>query len=161
MGPRFKSCLLQSLFLFWLYCLDVGVNKIAMVLTTLFSKVSKMLVLFKNVVVMHYMYLLIITDWFSFQHLSNGPVSHDISAHEEQMEEMQFVLDKRAKEVERVKLKLIENSSTVNSLQDGHPWDRHEVSVLERCLSYKESNKGNKQRQGPTLGVRFLEVSVL
>ena len=66
MGPRFKSCLLQSLFLFWLYCLDVGVNKIAMVLTTLFSKVSKMLVLFKNVVVMHYMYLLIITDWFSF-----------------------------------------------------------------------------------------------
>ena len=77
------------------------------------------------------------------------------------MEEMQFVLDKRAKEVERVKLKLIENSSTVNSLQDGHLWDRHEVSVLERCLSYKESNKGNKQRQGPTLGVRFLEVSVL
>ena len=34
------------------------------------------------------------------------------------------------------------------------------VSVLERCPSYKESNKGNKQRQGPTLGVRFTEVSV-
>ena len=33
-------------------------------------------------------------------------------------------------------------------------------SVLERCRSYKESNKGNKQRQGPTLGVRFTEVSV-
>ena len=34
------------------------------------------------------------------------------------------------------------------------------VSVLERCPSYKELNKGNKQWQGPTLGVRFTEVSV-
>ena len=34
------------------------------------------------------------------------------------------------------------------------------MSVLERCPSYKESNKGNKQRQGPTLGARFTEVSV-
>ena len=34
------------------------------------------------------------------------------------------------------------------------------MSALERCPSYKESNKGNKQRQGPTLGVRFTEVSV-
>ena len=34
------------------------------------------------------------------------------------------------------------------------------MSVSERCPSYKESNKGNKQRQGPTLGVRFTEVSV-
>ena len=41
-------------------------------------------------------------------------------------------------------------------------WDRQKVlvSILERCPSYKESNKGNKQRQGPTLGVRFTEVSV-
>ena len=50
---------------------------------------------------------------------------------------------------------------TVNSLQDGHLWDRRKVSVLERCPSYKESNKGNKQWQGPTLGVRFTEVSVI
>ena len=28
-------------------------------------------------------------------------------------------------------------------------------------LRYKELNKGNKQRQGPTLGVRCTEVSVL
>ena len=34
------------------------------------------------------------------------------------------------------------------------------MSILERYPSYKESNKGNKQRQGPTLGVRFTEVSV-
>ena len=51
------------------------------------------------------------------------------------------------------------NENTVNSLQDGHLWDRHEVSVLERCPSYRESTKGNKQRQGPTLGVRLIEVS--
>ena len=52
---------------------------------------------------------------------------------------------------------------TVNSLQDGHRWDRQKVlaSILERCPSYKESNKGNKQRKGSTLGVRFTEVSVL
>ena len=43
---------------------------------------------------------------------------------------------------------------TVSSLQDGHLWDG------PKCPSYKESNKGNKQRQGPTLGVRFTEVSV-
>ena len=32
---------------------------------------------------------------------------------------------------------------------------------LERCPSYRKSNKGSKERQGPTLGVRFTEVSVL
>ena len=35
------------------------------------------------------------------------------------------------------------------------------MSVLQRCLSYKESNKGSKERQGPTLGVRFTELPVL
>ena len=34
------------------------------------------------------------------------------------------------------------------------------VRLGERCPSYKELNKGNKQRQGPTLGVRPIEVSV-
>jgi len=34
------------------------------------------------------------------------------------------------------------------------------VSDLETCPSYKESNKGSKERQGPTLSVRFTEVSV-
>ena len=34
------------------------------------------------------------------------------------------------------------------------------MSILERCPSYRESNKGGKERQGPTLGVRFTEVSV-
>ena len=34
------------------------------------------------------------------------------------------------------------------------------MSVLERCPSYRESNKGSKERQGPTLGVCFREVSV-
>ena len=34
------------------------------------------------------------------------------------------------------------------------------MSILERCPSYKESNKRSKERQGPTLGVRLIEVSV-
>ena len=34
------------------------------------------------------------------------------------------------------------------------------MSVLEISPSYRESNKGSKERQGPTLGVRFTEVSV-
>ena len=34
------------------------------------------------------------------------------------------------------------------------------MSVLERCPSYRESNEESKERQGPTLGVRFTEVSV-
>ena len=29
------------------------------------------------------------------------------------------------------------------------------MSVSERCPSYRESNKGSKDRQGPTLRVRF------
>ena len=35
------------------------------------------------------------------------------------------------------------------------------MSVLERCPSYRESNKGNKQRQGPTLGVHFTGVRLI
>ena len=35
------------------------------------------------------------------------------------------------------------------------------MSILQGCLSYRESNKGGKERQGPTLGVHFTEVSVL
>ena len=29
------------------------------------------------------------------------------------------------------------------------------MSVLERSPSYRESNKGSKEKQGPTLGVHF------
>ena len=41
-------------------------------------------------------------------------------------------------------------------------WDRHELIVLERSLSHKKlkTNKGSKKRQGPTLDVRFTEMSV-
>ena len=51
--------------------------------------------------------------------------------------------------------------NTVNSSYDGHLWDQYYVSVLERSPSYRESNKESKEKQGPTLGVRFTEVSVL
>ena len=39
--------------------------------------------------------------------------------------------------------------------------DQFWVSVLPRCPSYRELNKGSQERQGPTLGVRLTEVSVL
>ena len=32
---------------------------------------------------------------------------------------------------------------------------------LERCPSYRKSNRRSKERKGPTLGVRFTEVSIL
>ena len=32
--------------------------------------------------------------------------------------------------------------------------------VLLRCSSYRESNKGSKEKEGPTLGVRFTELCV-
>ena len=35
------------------------------------------------------------------------------------------------------------------------------MSVEQRCPSYRESNKANKERQGPALGVRLTEVYVL
>ena len=35
------------------------------------------------------------------------------------------------------------------------------MSVLWRCPSYRESNKRSKERQGPTLGVCLIEISVL
>ena len=50
---------------------------------------------------------------------------------------------------------------TVNSYRDGHLGDQQYVSVLERWPSYRESNKGSKERQGSTLSVRFTGVSVL
>ena len=38
-----------------------------------------------------------------FQHVSNGPVNSAFN-HDEQMEEMEFILDKRTKECERVRV---------------------------------------------------------
>ena len=35
------------------------------------------------------------------------------------------------------------------------------MSVLEICASHRESNKGSKERQGPTLGFSFSKVLVL
>ena len=35
------------------------------------------------------------------------------------------------------------------------------MSVLERSPSYRESNKGSKEKQGPSVGVCITEVSVL
>ena len=35
------------------------------------------------------------------------------------------------------------------------------MSALERCPSYRESNKTSKERQGPTLSVRFTGVRLI
>ena len=37
---------------------------------------------------------------------------------------------------------------------------QHYVSILDRCPSYRAETKQSKERQGPTLGVCFSEVSV-
>ena len=34
------------------------------------------------------------------------------------------------------------------------------MSVLQGCISYRESNKGSKESQGPTLGVLLTRLSV-
>ena len=34
------------------------------------------------------------------------------------------------------------------------------MSILQRCSSYRDSNKGSKERQGPTLGVRLIESQI-
>lgn len=46
------------------------------------------------------------------------------------------------------------------SLQDGHLLDRHYVSFLERDVCIIESTKRCKERQRPTPGVCFSEVSI-
>lgn len=40
-------------------------------------------------------------------------------------------------------------------------WDLYYMSVLERSLSYRESTKRCKQRQGPILAVHISKVSTL
>ena len=35
------------------------------------------------------------------------------------------------------------------------------MSVLERCLSYRDTTQWSKEMQGTTLGVRFIEVVVI
>ena len=49
--------------------------------------------------------------------------------------------------------------SQIKGVKNGR--DQLWVSVLPRCSCYRESNQGSKERQGPTLGVRLTEVSVL
>ena len=53
---------------------------------------------------------------------------------------------------------LIESSQMKGVKKDR---DQLQVSVLQRCPSYKESNEESKERRGPSLDVCFTEVSVL
>ena len=52
------------------------------------------------------------------------------------------------------------NSNTNQQLQST-PSKTDTFGTGSKCPSYRESNKGSKERQGPTLGVRFREGSVL
>ena len=51
------------------------------------------------------------------------------------------------------------NSNTDQHLQST-PSKTDTFGTGSKCPSYRESNKGSKERQGPTLGVRLIEVSV-
>ena len=66
------------------------------------------------------------------------------------------------REIKRKQKKLkYADKTTVSSLYEGRLWDWFYVTILERCPSSSESTRRSKARQGPTLGVRFREVSVL
>ena len=62
---------------------------------------------------------------------------------------------------DKMEVLIADFTCTVNSFGDGQLGDLQYVPILERCPSYRESNKGSKERWGPTLGVHFTEVSVL
>ena len=57
-------------------------------------------------------------------------------------------------------VRLIENIVTVKWLKNGR--DQHQVSILEKCPSYREYSysKMTEKRQGPTPGVRLIESIV-
>ena len=48
---------------------------------------------------------------------------------------------------------------TVNSLKDGHLWEGNLAFLFERYPSHRESNKGSKEMQGPSLGAHFTKLS--
>ena len=48
---------------------------------------------------------------------------------------------------------------TVNFLKDGHLWEWNLVSIFERFPSFRESNKGSKEMQGPSLVAHFTKLS--
>lgn len=99
------------------------------------------------------------------KHLSNGPVSHDISAHEEQMEEMQFVLDKRAKEVERLTRENKDLKERCTTLEEelricNKQLDRGNTSIqrLERDLDEAAAQKSDMEDRITTLEKRYVRL---
>lgn len=99
------------------------------------------------------------------KHLSNGPISLDISAHDEQMEEMQFVLDKRTKEVERLTRENKDLKERCTALEEelricNKQMDRGNTSIqrLERDLDEAAAQKSDMEDRITTLEKRYVRL---
>lgn len=99
------------------------------------------------------------------QHLSNGPVNVDVSAHEEQMEEMQFLLDKRTKEVERLTRENKDLKERCTTLEEelricNKQLDRGSTSIqrLERDLDEAAAQKSDMEDRIATLEKRYVRL---
>ncbi|XP_027039265.1 liprin-alpha-1-like isoform X2 [Pocillopora damicornis] len=99
------------------------------------------------------------------KHLSNGPVSVDVTAHEEQMEEMQFLLDKRTKEVERLTRENKDLKERCTTLEEelricNKQLDRGNASIqrLERDLDEAAAQKSDMEDRVATLEKRYVRL---
>lgn len=99
------------------------------------------------------------------KHLSNGPINFDVSAHEEQMEEMQFLLDKRTKEVERLTRESKDLKERCTTLEEelricNKQLDRGNASIqrLERDLDEAAAQKSDMEDRITTLEKRYVRL---
>ncbi|KAJ7360065.1 Liprin-alpha-1 [Desmophyllum pertusum] len=99
------------------------------------------------------------------KHLSNGPVNLEVSVHEEQMEEMQFLLDKRTKEVERLTRENKDLKERCTTLEEelricNKQLDRGNTSIqrLERDLDEAAAQKSDMEDRITTLEKRYVRL---
>lgn len=99
------------------------------------------------------------------KHLSNGPIDIDITAHEEQIEEMQFLLDKRTKEVERLTRENKDLKERCTTLEEelricNKQLDRGNASIqrLERDLDEAAAQKSDMEDRITTLEKRYVRL---
>lgn len=99
------------------------------------------------------------------KHLSNGPIGVDITEHEEQMEEMQFLLDKRTKEVERLTRENKDLKERCSALEEelricNKQLDRGNAALqrLERDLDEAAAQKSDMEDRITTLEKRYVRL---
>ncbi|XP_015766294.1 PREDICTED: liprin-alpha-1-like [Acropora digitifera] len=102
---------------------------------------------------------------YYLQHLSNGPIGVDITEHEEQMEEMQFLLDKRTKEVERLTRENKDLKERCSALEEelricNKQLDRGNAALqrLERDLDEAAAQKSDMEDRITTLEKRYVRL---